>query len=79
MAGRRDIPPGVEHAFLDYEAICVAELAAADRATSDDARIAHLDRALRNALLASKSRQSAAPVDLMQWRSKRLPDKRRQS
>lgn len=62
----------MEHAFPDYEAICVAELAAADCATSDDARLAHLDLALRNALLASKSRQSAPPVDLMHWRSKRL-------
>jgi hypothetical protein len=62
----------VEHASPDYEAICVAELAAADRATSEDDRIAHLDLALRNALLASRSRRSPAPVDLMQWRSKRL-------
>jgi hypothetical protein len=70
---------GVHHASPDYEAICVAELAAADCATSSDARLAHLDLALRNALLASKSRRSAAPVDLMQWRSRRLHDEGRQA
>lgn len=61
----------MDHPSPDYEAICVAELAAANRATSDDDRLAHLDRALRNALLASKSRRSAPPVDLLDWRSKR--------
>ncbi|HEY0164374.1 MAG TPA: hypothetical protein VGB39_03265 [Sphingomicrobium sp.] len=55
----------------DYEAICVEEFAAANRATTEEARMAHLDRALRNALLASQSRQSATTVDLMLWRSQR--------
>jgi hypothetical protein len=69
----------VANASPDYEAICVAELAAANCAASDDARLAHLDLALRNALLASQYRRSAAPVDLMQWRSKRLHEKGRES
>ena len=67
----------MDHASPDYEAICVAELAAANRATSDADRLAHLDLALRNALLASKFRRGGAPVNLMQWRAKRLDDKGR--
>ena len=69
----------MEYSSPDYEAICIAELAAANRATSNDDRLAHLDLALRNALLESKSRRSAAPVDLMQWRSSRLDNAGRQS
>jgi len=61
----------------DYEEICVAEFAAANRATTEDARIAHLDRALRNALLASQARQGGTPVDLMRWRSRRPRDSHR--
>lgn len=66
----------MDHASPDYEAICVAELAAANRATSDDDRLTHLDLALRNALLASRSRRSATPVNLMHWRSQQLTKKR---
>jgi hypothetical protein len=60
----------------DHEAICVAELAAANRAATDEDRLAHLDLALRNALLASKSRPSDAPVDLALWRSNREHERR---
>ena len=42
--------------FEKYEAICDEELAAADRTTSEQARVAHLERALRNALLAARMR-----------------------
>ena len=52
----------------NYEAICDKELAAADRAHSSQARVAHLERALHNALLAAKGRPARRPVDLMRWR-----------
>ena len=58
----------------DYEAICVAEFAAANRATTEDARMAHLDLALRNALLASQARHGATTVDFLLWRSQHSLD-----
>jgi hypothetical protein len=54
--------------FENYEAICDEELAAADRATCENARVAHLERALRNALLAVHARRDNEPVDLTLWR-----------
>jgi len=58
----------------DYETICVEEFAAANRATTEEARMAHLDRALHNALLASQARHSSTTIDFMLWRSQHQPD-----
>ncbi|WP_310468851.1 hypothetical protein [Sphingomonas sp.] len=54
-----------------YADRCEEELAAADRAASQDERIAHLEKALRFGLLAAKSRGPARPVDIEQWRRER--------
>lgn len=69
----------MEDDFLNYEAICDRELAAADGATSEEARVAHLERALRNALLAKRARPKDAPVDLMLWRQGRPIIKRKRT
>ena len=61
----------------DYETICVEEFAAANRATTEEARMAHLDLALRNALLASQARHGATTVDFLLWRSQHQSDSRR--
>jgi len=54
--------------FSDLEDRCEKELAAADRAVSQEARVAHLEWALRYALLAVKSHPMPAPVEIMEWR-----------
>lgn len=54
-----------------YADRCEEELAAADRAASQEERVAHLENALRFGLLAARSRGPAKPVDLAQWRRER--------
>ncbi|MEO5972498.1 MAG: hypothetical protein ABIP91_03945 [Sphingomicrobium sp.] len=54
-----------------YADRCEEELAAADRASSQEERVSHLENALRFGLLAARSRGPAEPVDLIQWRRDR--------
>ncbi len=61
----------VENQSSDYADRCEEELAAAERAASQQERVAHLENALRFGLLAVKSRGPAQPIDLIQWRRDR--------
>ena len=56
---------------LTYAERCEQELSAAKDATSRDARIAHLERAVRFAQLAIEARKTERPVELMAWRNHR--------
>jgi predicted transposase YdaD len=54
-----------------YEQRCDQEMAAAGRTLSHEARLAHLEMALRFALLAHRARQNCEIVDL---KSRNVPD-----
>jgi hypothetical protein len=63
----------MEHEISEYEQRCEHALAAAGRAFSQEDRLAHLEQALLFAQLATRSRQSVEPIDLMRWRCDRSP------
>lgn len=63
----------MESQSSDLDQRCEEELAAADRASSHDERVAHLEQALRFAQLASRARPRSAVVEFVHFRHDRAP------
>jgi hypothetical protein len=61
----------MESQFSDFEQRCDEELAAADRASSHEDRVAHLEQALRLAQLASRVRPRIEVVKFAHFRHER--------